>query len=164
MKVKEIMVSDPATCTPETDLAAAGILLWENDCGTLPVTENGGKVIGMITDRDICIAASTKRRPAREISVAEVINGSVHTCHSETDVREAMRTMKQEQVRRLPVVDADGKLHGILSLTDIVLRAEPLSDKAGKPLAGAVVEALKAVCAPYQASEGKAQKAQTSGA
>ncbi len=164
MKVREIMCSDPASCTPETDLAAAAMLMWEKDCGTLPVVEDGGKVVGMITDRDICMAAATKHRAPAEIAVSEVTNGTARTCQPETDIREALRLMGQEQVRRLPVVDREGKLQGVLSLSDIVLHAEPGADKSQELSAAAVLETFKAVCAPHHTRQQQPQQAQGKGA
>lgn len=164
MKVKELMFAEPAFCDSETDLAAVAHLLWENDCGSVPVLAHDHKVVGMITDRDICMAAATKHRPPGEITVAEVIDGNVHTCRLDTDLGEAMRTMKQAQVRRLPVVDADGKLQGILSLADIILSAEPHSAKAVKLSAGPIMETLKAICSPRTVSAAEPQKGQGKGA
>ncbi len=164
MKVKKLMVAEPAFCDSKTDLASVAHLLWENDCGSLPVIADDHKVVGMITDRDICMAAATKHRPPGEITVGEVIDGSVYTCRLDTDLDEAMLTMKQKQVRRLPVVDADGKLQGVLSLADIILSAEPHSAKAVKLSAASIMETLKAICSPRAASVPEPQKVQGKGA
>src|SRR5262245_15334249 len=69
MKVKEIMTSDVKTCSLDTDLASAAKIMWEEDCGAVPVTDGGGSVIGMITDRDICIAAATRPQAEGQIQV-----------------------------------------------------------------------------------------------
>ena len=82
--------------------------MWDYDCGALPVVNEAGHVIGMITDRDIAIAAATKRRPAAEIAVSEVISGNVCSCVRDDDIKSALKTMRHEKVRRLPVVKADG--------------------------------------------------------
>jgi len=164
MKVKEVMVANPAFCALETDLASVAHLLWENDCGSLPVIAHDDQVVGMITDRDICIAAATKHRPPGEITVGEVINGNIYTCRLDTELGDAMRTMKQEQVRRLPVVDANGKLQGILSLAQIILSAEPDSAKGLKLQAGPVMETLKAICSPRAVSATEPQRVQGKGA
>lgn len=153
-----------------------GILRFENRSGTssapfvgkrlrkLPVIADDHKVVGTITDRDICMAAATKHRPPGEITVGEVIDGNVYTCRLDTDLDEAMLTMKQEQVRRLPVVDADGKLQGVLSLADIILSAEPHSAKAVKLSAASIMETLKAICSPRAVSVPEPQKVQGNGA
>jgi len=125
MKVKDICTRTVRSCTPETTLAYAGWAMWENDCGALPVLDENGSVMGVVTDRDISIGAATKYCPAAEIAVREVIAPKVHVCKLGDDVRDALKTMRQERVRRLPVVDPEGKLQGLLSLNDIALAAVP---------------------------------------
>ena len=121
MKVKEIMTSDVKCCSLDTNLAAAAKVMWEGDCGAVPVTDNQRKVLGMITDRDICIAAATRSRAAWEIPVGDVISKTLHACAPGDDVRAALATMKTEKVRRLPVLGTDGCLVGIVSIHDIAL-------------------------------------------
>jgi CBS domain-containing protein len=120
MKVRDLMTSDVRTCRPETNLAEAVRDMWEGDCGALPVVNDDGRVIGIITDRDICIALATRGRAADRIAVREVPHGHVYTCLPEDDTTTALQTMKAHKVRRLPVVDADGHVRGILSLNDVV--------------------------------------------
>jgi CBS domain-containing protein len=124
MKVKEVMPPRVQTCMPETSLATAAMMMWESDCGALPVVNVSDKVVGMITDRDICMGAASKHRDPSTIAVAEIITGHVYACHPDTDVRAALKTMKEKRVRRLPVIDAEGDLQGILWMNDIVLRAK----------------------------------------
>jgi CBS domain-containing protein len=124
MKVQEIMTGDVASCHPDTTVADVAKAMWDRDCGTLPVVTTEGRVIGMITDRDICIAVATRGRTADRIAVREVSAGKVYSCLPEDDVNEALETMKLHQVRRLPVVDEEGHLRGILSLNDIVLHSD----------------------------------------
>jgi CBS domain-containing protein len=124
MKVKEIMTANAKRCTPTSTLAEAAGLMWQNDCGILPVVAAGDKLIGLVTDRDICMAAMLKNRDLANISVEEVISGKVFSCKPEDDVHMVLETMGENKVRRLPVVAADGKLEGILSLNDLVLKAE----------------------------------------
>ncbi|HZT59064.1 MAG TPA: CBS domain-containing protein [Pyrinomonadaceae bacterium] len=148
MKVKDVMTRDAKTCGPQASLAAAAALMWENDCGTLPVVEDGGRVVGMITDRDICIGAATKNRAPSEIAVGEVITGEVYACAPDDDMREALETMRRERVHRLPVVGADGELRGVVSMNDVVLRAELKADGEAPELTYAdVVQTYKAICA-----------------
>jgi CBS domain-containing protein len=123
MKVEEIMTTNVVTCTPQTDMAAAAGLMWENDCGTLPVVEDG-RVVGMITDRDICISAASKNRDLGHIAVGEAITREVYACTPDSDVRDALALMRGQQIRRLPIIDLSGKLRGVLSLKDIALKTE----------------------------------------
>ena len=120
MKVREVMTRDVATCTPSTSLAEAGGRLWEHDCGILPVLSDS-RIVGMITDRDLAIAAATKDRPAREITVGEAMASAVHACHEDDDVETALALMASHQVRRLPVVDDEEALRGIVSINDLAL-------------------------------------------
>ena len=129
MKVKEVMTASPKACTLTDSLAEAASLMWENDCGILPVLAEGGKVVGLVTDRDICMAAVLRGRQPANIAVKDTISGKVFACRAEDDIRTALNTMKENKVRRLPVVEADGSLAGVLSLNDIVLKAEEAKKK-----------------------------------
>src|ERR1700752_2419423 len=102
MKVKDIMTSDVKYCSLDTNLAAAAKIMWEDDCGAVPVTDDRGKVVGVITDRDICIASATRSRTEGEIPVQDVVSQTLHACAPGDDVRTAMDIMKKQQVRRLP--------------------------------------------------------------
>lgn len=143
MKVQDIMTTGPETCRAETNLAVAVERLWRADCGILPVTDEAARPIGVITDRDICIALGTRNRPASAISTDSVMRQPVETCRADEDVIAALDRMKQRRIRRLPVVDAQGKLAGILSLNDIVL-VTGSGAKGVKP--GAVLEAFRSIC------------------
>jgi CBS domain-containing protein len=123
MKVQDVMTKDPKWCGPDTNLAAAVELMWKNDCGVLPVVDHG-RLAGIITDRDICIALGTRNRPASELTVKEVATREVHTCSPGDGVQTAMATMKRGRVHRLPVVDQQGNLEGIVSLNDLELAAQ----------------------------------------
>ena len=124
MKVQDIMTANVETCSPDSDLGAAATAMWKRDCGSVPVVDNERKVVGMITDRDICMAVATRNKLASEIKVGEVISGKVYACAPDDDVRDALETMQSAQMRRLPVVDADGVLYGILSINDVVLHSK----------------------------------------
>jgi CBS domain-containing protein len=93
--------------------------MWDCDCGSVPVVDQNGRAIGIVTDRDICMAALFHGSPLSTISIAEVMSGDLCTCRADDDVREAERLMQRRQVRRLPVVDDGGSLVGILSLGDV---------------------------------------------
>lgn len=124
MKVKEVMTTDVKHCSLDTNLAAAAKIMWEGDCGAVPVTDDRGKVVGMITDRDICIAGATRSPREGEIPVRDVISKTLYTCNPGDDIRAAMQTMKTQQVRRLPVVAQDGRLTGIVTIHDIAVKAK----------------------------------------
>ena len=123
MKIQDIMTSDVQCCGPDTNLAAAAKMMWDSDCGVLPVLNIEGHVMGMITDRDICMAAATKNKPTSDITVWETVSGKAYTCQLSDDVHTALDIMRREKVRRLPVVDEDGVLQGIVAMNDYVLLA-----------------------------------------
>lgn len=143
MKIRDIMTPQPRTCTPETTLAAAAGLMWDTDCGILPVVENGA-LVGVVTDRDICIALATRNARAAAMKVGEVSGRTVWTCGPDEDPRVALATMTAHRVRRLPVVDAGGHLVGVISLNDLVLvgGTAPVRSKD-------VVDTLRAICAHH---------------
>jgi predicted transcriptional regulator len=134
--------------------------MWDADCGIIPVVAEGGKVVGLITDRDICMAGMIKGRNESNIAVEDVISGKIFACKPEDDVHRALEIMRENKVRRLPVVGADGKLEGILSLNDVVLKAEETKDKKAPELSyGDVVNTYKAICQhrlPMQQVQAKA--------
>ena len=123
MKVKDVMVGTPVSCSSQTNLGAAVEMLWNRNCGILPVTDGDGKVHGVVTDRDICIALGTRNRLPGELTVGEVMTGKLFSCSPEDDIRTALTTMRSAKVRRLPVVASDGNLQGVLSMDDVVYHA-----------------------------------------
>jgi CBS domain-containing protein len=146
MKVKDVMTKEVKTCSLETDLAEAADSMWMRDCGMLPVVDGKGQVVGIITDRDICIATGCRRRDPATILVREVMAGQAYSCSPEADLREALQIMQQKQVRRLPVIDCTGKLCGVLSLSDVALKVQP-DAKAHEPGAREIHVTLKSICA-----------------
>ena len=147
MKVKEIMTANPKACTLTDNLSEAARLMWEADCGIVPVVAEGGKVVGLITDRDICMAAMTKGRNESSIAIEDVISGKLFTCKADDDIHTALNTMGENKVRRLPVVAADGRLQGMLSMNDVVLKAAETSDQKAPELSYLdVVNAYKSIC------------------
>lgn len=148
MKVRDIMTEHPACCSPETNLGSAVEILWSRNCGILPVVDRHGKVVSVITDRDICIALGTRNRLAGDITVGEVATHVAVSCRTDEDVRSALVQMAEAKVRRLPVVDAEGKLGGILSVDDIVEHTDVKAGVTGSALTSEdVVNILKKVYA-----------------
>jgi CBS domain-containing protein len=124
MKVQDVMMRTPAFCSPETNLGAAVEILWNRNCGMLPIVDSQQKVVGIVTDRDLCVAMGTRNRLPGDISVSEVASGNVYSCKPGDDIHAALETMKKQKVRRLAVVNETGALEGILSMDDVVLHAE----------------------------------------
>jgi len=129
MKVKDVMTPDAKVIRITGNLADAAKEMWENDCGALPIVNAERKVLGMITDRDICMAGAMRDRGLSQISVEEVMTKRVYAAQLEEDIEEALHTMREHKVRRLPVLSLQGELEGIVSMNDIVLRAKPQNGK-----------------------------------
>jgi len=144
MKVKDIMTKDPVTCSPDTTVAEAAHLMWEADCGILPVVDDG-EIEGVVTDRDMYVALATRNVRAANLKVGAVATKTFVTCVPEDDVHEALDLMRQALVRRLPVVGLGGTVLGIVSLNDILLAAGPDQAVTNED----VLDALKAICAHH---------------
>jgi len=146
-RVQDVMAEHPVFCRSGTNLAEAAALMWECECGVLPVVGAEGKVAGVITDRDICIALGTEDRRPSQFTAGEVAGGHVFSCAPGDDIHDALKIMRQARRRRLPVVDHSGSLVGLLSLDEIVLRARN-DDSSGRTGISYedVVNTLRAIC------------------
>ena len=152
MQVQDIMVRDAKSCRMDTNLAAATAIMWNTGCGALPILDGGEKVVGMITDRDICIAAGTRNWIPSEIKVSEVVPQRVYSCAPEEDIHAALKTMQTQQVRRLPVVSEDGKLQGILCLDDVAVKTSKRNSLSYED----TIDTFKAICEHRTARQGTA--------
>lgn len=141
MKVKDIMTTEPRTCTPATSLAAAAALMLDGDCGILPVIEDG-HLVGVVTDRDMYIALATRNARASDVLVGDVLHRPAITCGPDDDAHAALATMKTHRVRRLPVAGFGGTVLGIVSMNDLLLAAGPR-----KPVRDSeIVDTFQAIC------------------
>ncbi len=120
MKVQDVMTSPAHSCTPDATLASAAQAMQQYDCGALPVLDNAGRPIGILTDRDVCLAVSRRNRFPAAIRVREVMTHDPFTCAPGTDLAYALKVMTACHVRRLPGVDPKGRLVGIVTASDIV--------------------------------------------
>ena len=144
MTVKELMTSDVKACGLDADLASVAGMMWECDCGAVPIVNDDRQVVGKITDRDICIASATRCTAPQNIGVREVMAAQVHACAVKDEVRTALNTMKEHRVRRLPVLDDEQRLAGMISVNDLVQRAEC---RQGAEVPGdQFLATLKAIC------------------
>jgi CBS domain-containing protein len=116
--VRKIMHPNPTVCAPGDSLNVAAQVMWDHDCGTVPIVGSDGAIAGIITDRDICMAAYTRGQSLAAMSVESAMSRVVYTCSPDDSIGHAARSMAHNRVRRLPVVE-HGKLVGILSLADI---------------------------------------------
>jgi len=143
MKVRDVMTETPAYCSPDTNLAVVVETLWNRNCGVVPIVDSDGNLLGVITDRDICVALGTRNKLASEIAVSDVFSGQLVMGKLDDDLRTALLAMAEAKIRRLPIVDAQGKLAGMLSITDLLLRAE--RGRNGNLSAEDIVKALKQI-------------------
>lgn len=147
MKVRDLLRGETGRCSPETDLRAAAGMLWEEETSLLPVVDGSGRVVGVITDRDICMALARGEPTPEGIHVGRVMTSKVIGCHADDDVLTALETMRLRQVRRLPVLDGQGSLQGVLTLDDVARVAGPGRGHSGVGL-DEVALTLKAVSTP----------------
>jgi CBS domain-containing protein len=119
MQVKEIMTDTPQVCGVNDSANEAARIMWERDCGAVPVVDRDGHTVGIVTDRDICMAAYFQGRHLSAIPIAEIMSRDLCTIEAEADLNDAERLMQSRQIRRLPVVANGGHLIGILSLSDL---------------------------------------------
>jgi signal-transduction protein with cAMP-binding, CBS, and nucleotidyltransferase domain len=112
----------------------------------MPIIKDGRQVIGMITDRDICMAVAMRNANPSGVSVEEVMTGQVYSVNPEDEVHEALQTMQRHKIRRLPVVNAEGELEGVVSMNDVALHAKPPNEATGNSIGyGDVVKTYQAI-------------------
>lgn len=128
LSCRDIMTADVTTASPSTSISKAAALMRDGDMGSIPVVE-AGKLVGIVTDRDIVVRALADGR-GPEAAVAEAMTREVFSVRPDDFAFQAIRLMGEKQVRRIPVVEADGTLAGIISLADIALETEDERDIA----------------------------------
>lgn len=147
MIVQDIMTRNPTCCKIDDVASHAAQVFWEKDCGCVPLIDDRGDVCGIVTDRDLCMAAHFCDKKLSEIRLRDVCRqGKVYACSPGQNITEAERLMQNAQVRRIVVVDSDSKVVGILSLNDI---ASARMRRSGIP-AEDVAATLGAICAPHR--------------
>ena len=125
MKVEQVMTVAPATCGLDETLGQAIERMWDADCGIIPVVDAKGRVVLVMTDRDIAMASATRSMAPGDIRAREMQHKPVITCRPDDGVHHALNLMKSHRVRRLPVTTQEGVLHGIISIDDIAQCAGP---------------------------------------
>lgn len=151
MNVQDLMAHPAITCHVNDSLDMIAQRMWDHDCGALPVVNDDGVVTGMITDRDICMAALTQGRPLHELLANLAMSKVVVAVRPEDSVDDAERLMALHQVHRLPVVDAGHHPVGLVSLNDLAIAAVQSDGHRKHNMAG-VARTLAAVCQPRGAS------------
>lgn len=138
MKVKEIMTMDVEATTPDDDLQTAAQLMADSGAGVLPVCD-GERLVGMITDRDIAVRGTAEGKAPQQCNVRDVMTEDVKFIFEDEEVSDAAKKMGEWQVRRLPVLDRNKQMVGIVSLGDVALETEER---------GKVAEAVEGIVQP----------------
>lgn len=146
IRIEQLMSQPAVTCSVNEMANEAARLMWENDCGVIPVVDGDGRLAGIVTDRDLCMAAYTRGQPLHEIPVSSAMSTQVFTCSPQDSVQAAERLMSKMQIRRVPVVDGDNRPIGVLSLND--LAREAASGRSKNGIEHETVATLAAICQP----------------
>lgn len=121
MNVMSVMTPDPACCTAATPLRDVARMMLDNDCGQIPVVDESQRPIGVVTDRDIAVRVVAEGRDTNQATAADAMTMPVRTVTTETSLKDCVCVMEADQIRRVPVVDATGRLAGIVSIADLAL-------------------------------------------
>lgn len=124
LKCRRIMAANVTTAGQESSIQEAAAILRDGDIGILPIVEEGGRLVGLLTDRDIVVRAVADGMDITSTPVGAIMTRDLYTAGPEDYVFEALRTMGEKQVRRIPIVEDDGSLVGIISMADIALEME----------------------------------------
>ena len=120
MLARDVMTRSVATCRADQTASEAARAMWDRDCGVVPVLE-GGRLRGVVTDRDLLMAAQIQGTDLRELKLSAMVQSPAATCREEDSVESVLDVMAARQIRRVPVVDREDRLVGIVSLNDVVL-------------------------------------------
>jgi CBS domain-containing protein len=125
-KCNEVMTKDPVCCLPDDTVAKAAQLMQRDNIGSIPVIENNQtqKLVGIVTDRDLVLKIIAKGQDAKSTKVEAVMTHQVVTCHAEDDLQKALDAMAEHQLRRIPIVDTNHKIIGIIAQADVATRVD----------------------------------------
>jgi CBS domain-containing protein len=146
MNVRDVMTTDPSCCVPDDTVIRAARMMKFMDTGVVPVVESdrSRKLVGIVTDRDLCLAIVAEGQDPKSMHVQRCMTTAVVTCEPDESVETALALMRENQIRRLPVVDRQGYVEGIVSMADIVRMGEVHPDD--------MLETLKEISEPTDAS------------
>jgi CBS domain-containing protein len=146
MKISEIMTRGPKCCREADTLDRAAQVMWEADCGFVPVVDAEGALVGAVTDRDLCMAAWTQGVPLTQLSLSMVARRPVFTVNESDSIEAAELLMLRKQIRRLPVVGEDGQLVGVISMADLARRIDaPVTGRGGAVSRESVAQTLAGI-------------------
>ena len=146
MNVSDVMHRVVHTCSVDETLDRVARVMWEHDCGSVPLTDASGKLVAIVTDRDVCMAAYTQGQPLTRIVASTAASRSVATVRENATIDTVESLMRDHQVRRIPVVDAAERPVGIVTLNDLVLHAHPGGRRREGLSAESITKTLAAIC------------------
>ena len=150
MRVKDLMTQPVATVHERDTLDRAAYVMWNHDCGAVPVVADDGRAVGMITDRDICMAAMFHGQPLTAIPVSAVMSRELCACQPDDQVLDAERLMSTRQVHRLPILDQQGVPVGILAVSDIARRRPRQAGDGARQRPGWNAELIETITAIWE--------------
>ncbi len=151
MNVFQVMSRNMATCGPDDTLDAAASKMWDRDIGSLPVVDGEDRLVGMVTDRDICMAAYTQGRSLKDTRVGTAMASAVHFGRLTDQLHDIEAIMRTHQIRRVPIVDAEQHVVGIVSLGDLIREAAAERRRHHPDVpTDELVTTLAAICEPRQ--------------
>lgn len=146
MNVQAIMTSSPFFATRDATVSDVARIMAEKEVGVVPIVDETRRLLGILTDRDVCKAIATTNCAACDIPALDLASRPVISCGPEEELESALKTMRDHHIRRLPVVDSKSKLQGILSIDDVVLRSEEAMEATHSTISfGDAVRTLKAI-------------------
>lgn len=149
MNVADLMTREVRSCRANDSVQSAARIMWENDCGAVPIVDGDERVIGMITDRDACMAAYTQGQPLWNIVISSAMSDQVHVVREADPIDVVETLMRNARVRRAPVVDGNGRLRGIVSMSDLARHVHRSNGRKPDGLGAAtIVQTLATICEP----------------
>jgi CBS domain-containing protein len=156
MRVSDLMTKQVATVYAGDPASAAARIMWDCDCGAVPVLDESDRLVAIVTDRDICMAALLQDRAPSTIPVSWAMSKELHFCAPDDSVSSAEQIMRARQIRRLPVLDADRRLVGLISVADILRGTERDKGRKRELIPDEVTATLADICAPRRSTEARA--------
>jgi len=150
MQVRELMSRNIHVCLPTDNLDRAARLMWDHDLGVVPIVDRAHRLLGIVTDRDACMAAYTQNKRLAEIAIQDVMSRRIFAVHPEDPLTRALEAMRQAQVRRIPVIDEDETLVGMITQNDLIREANREARNGNRAFADDILETLAFVSNPRQ--------------
>ena len=148
MNVESVMTRHVWTCSADDSLNTVAQLMWENDCGAIVVVDSAGKAVGMVTDRDVCMASYTQGQPLTNMRVISAFSHGLVSVREGDNLAVLEALMQKHRVRRVPVLNAEGKPVGIVTMNDLARNAQRGGTRKNGLTPESIVRTLAAVCQP----------------